>query len=370
VEVTDGSGPVSGAGVSITCIGADVSPTSGATGSNGKFSAKFMPDDPGTCKLNVVAMAGGFDQASANVLVDSTQSMDAATMIFLVVLALAIVAVILLGIIFFLRRWFSSELQIALKKTRIPADGMTRMPLRATMTNGFRLPRKMPRDTEVEFETTGGTIRDVIIHAGHDGATTEITSARAFGPVYITARAGGRTATARAELVPLNGALEVTVSPTSIPADNRSSATVTIRVKDGVGNYLKPLEDTVIELVSTLGDALGSVTMPAGVPSATATIVSGDMTGVAVIAATMGDLRGEAKLEFVGLPKRYCMHCGTQMTLEATACPACSQVPPSGVDTKQCPTCGTVIPEKAQFCYKCGAMQSIAGLPKKVGETT
>jgi YVTN family beta-propeller protein len=368
VEVTDGNSPVSGSGVSIACIGANVSPASGATGSNGKFSARFMPEDTGAFTLNVVAMAGGFDQASANVLVDVTRSMDAATLIFLVVLALAIVAVILLGIIFFLRRWFSSELQVVLKKTRIPADPAVRVPLRVMFTNGFRIPRKMPRDTDVEFETTGGAVRDVTINAGRDSATTEVTASREFGPVTITARAGGRTATTRAEFVVVNGTLEMAATPASIPADGRSSATIVIKVKDGAGNYLKPLEDTVIELGTTLGDVISSVTMGAGSQSATATIMSGDMTGVAMIAASMGDMRGEARLEFEGLPKRFCMHCGSQMTMEAAFCPACSQTPPSGVDTKQCPTCGTVIPEKAQFCYKCGAMQAVPGQLKKTKE--
>jgi hypothetical protein len=59
-------------------------------------------------------------------------------------------------------------------------------------------------------------------------------------------------------------------------------------------------------------------------------------------------------------PERYCMHCGTGMSLEAAECPKCGKTPPSGVDTRECPACSTVIPEAAQFCYRCGLKQ-----PKK-----
>ena len=59
-------------------------------------------------------------------------------------------------------------------------------------------------------------------------------------------------------------------------------------------------------------------------------------------------------------PERYCMHCGTGMSLEAAECPGCGKTPPSGVDTRECPACSTVIPEAAQFCYRCGLKQ-----PKK-----
>jgi ribosomal protein L40E len=68
-------------------------------------------------------------------------------------------------------------------------------------------------------------------------------------------------------------------------------------------------------------------------------------------------MRGEGRLTFGSLPKRFCMHCGSTMTMEASQCPKCGLTPPSGVDTKQCPTCSTVIPEPARFCYNCGARQ-------------
>jgi ribosomal protein L40E/uncharacterized protein YceK len=55
--------------------------------------------------------------------------------------------------------------------------------------------------------------------------------------------------------------------------------------------------------------------------------------------------------------KRFCMHCGTSMPLEAEVCPKCGKTPPSGVDVKTCKNCNAVIPIVAKFCAECGASQ-------------
>lgn len=55
--------------------------------------------------------------------------------------------------------------------------------------------------------------------------------------------------------------------------------------------------------------------------------------------------------------KRFCMHCGFQMSSADTSCARCHRQPPSGVDTKVCPNCGAVIPALAKFCRDCGAGQ-------------
>jgi RNA polymerase subunit RPABC4/transcription elongation factor Spt4 len=60
---------------------------------------------------------------------------------------------------------------------------------------------------------------------------------------------------------------------------------------------------------------------------------------------------------------RFCMHCGASMSIDAAKCPKCGLTPQSGVDTKQCSNCGTVIPESAKFCYNCGGAQP--EIPKK-----
>lgn len=359
LSVTDGLKPLSDVGINITCTGGTIVPAYGKTDSDGKFNAKFLPDDSGTYTITAMAVASGYEQASSSVMVDAVKNLDLSEYIFWIVLVIIIIAALIIGTIWFLRRWLRKSLVIVPKKTRIPADGTTRVPIRVQFMNGFGMPKKMGSDLDVEFETTAGKIKNVTLPSRREYVDTELTSSAEFGPVTITAKSGRDIAMAEVAFVINNGSLEVTISPDSIPADGKSSATITIKIKDEKGNYIKPLEDTVVEFNTSLGDTASSVYMPAGSLSANATVFSGDMTGLAVITASMGNLRGEGKIEFRGLPKRFCMNCGMPMTLDASSCPSCNQIPPSGVDTKQCLTCGTVIPEQAQYCHKCGAMQSV-----------
>lgn len=57
--------------------------------------------------------------------------------------------------------------------------------------------------------------------------------------------------------------------------------------------------------------------------------------------------------------RRFCMHCGFQMSSGDVYCGRCHRQPPSGVDTKVCPNCGAVIPTLAKFCRDCGAGQPV-----------
>jgi ribosomal protein L40E len=359
LSVTDGLKPLSDVGINITCTGGNIVPAYGKTDSDGKFNAKFLPDGAGTYTITAMAVAGGYEQASSSAMVDAVKNLDLSEYIFWIVLVIIIVAALIIGTIWFLRRWLRKSLVIVPKKTRIPADGTTRVPIRVQFMNGFGMPKKMGSDLDVEFESTAGKIKNVTLPSRRAYVDTERTSSAEFGRVTITAKSGRDIATAEVEFVIDNGSLEVTISPDSIPADGKSSATITIKIKDAKSNYIKPLEDTVVEFNTSLGDTASSVYMAAGSLSANATIFSGDMTGLAMITASMGNIRGEGKIEFRGLPKRFCMNCGMPMTLDASSCPSCNKIPPSGVDTKQCMTCGTVIPEQAQFCHKCGAMQSV-----------
>lgn len=61
--------------------------------------------------------------------------------------------------------------------------------------------------------------------------------------------------------------------------------------------------------------------------------------------------------------RRFCMHCGFQMSSTDVSCPRCRRQPPSGVDTKVCPNCEAVIPTQAKFCRDCGAGQPATSAP-------
>jgi YVTN family beta-propeller protein len=359
ISVTDGVKPLGDARINVTCNGGSIVPAYGKTDSDGKYNAKFIPDDAGTYNIAVVATATGFEQASSSTMVDATESLVLSDFVFWIALIIVILAILIIAIVWFLRKWLRKSLVIVPKKTRIPADGTTKVPVRVQYVNGFGMPSRMRSDLDVELEATSGTIKSVTLPSRRDYVDTDLTASKEFGTVSITAKSGRDVASAEVLFVVDNGSLEVGVAPDSIPADGKSSASITVKVKDGKGNYVKPLEDTVIEFNTSLGDAVSSVYMPAGDQSANATIFSGDMTGISVVTASMGNLRGEAKIEFRGLPKRFCMNCGSPMTLDAQSCPSCGKNPPSGVDTKQCMTCGTVIPEQAQFCHKCGSMQNV-----------
>jgi RNA polymerase subunit RPABC4/transcription elongation factor Spt4 len=62
-------------------------------------------------------------------------------------------------------------------------------------------------------------------------------------------------------------------------------------------------------------------------------------------------------IRFIPTGKRYCMDCGTAKRIDTPYCPECGKLPPSGVDTKTCAACLTVIPQTARYCDKCGAKQ-------------
>lgn len=142
-----------------------------------------------------------------------------------------------------------------------------------------------------------------------------------------------------------------------IPADGNSTATIILKVRDRNGMFLTYLDEKIIGLKTTLGTVPAVVKIEPRAPYGTATIISGNQKGTALVRASTGSVAGEGKVQFRELGKRYCMHCGVQMAMEAPFCPKCGKIPPSGVDTKQCSTCNAVLPQPATFCDKCGARQ-------------
>jgi RNA polymerase subunit RPABC4/transcription elongation factor Spt4 len=253
--------------------------------------------------------------------------------------------------------WLKRSLKVIPMKAKLPADGVSTTPVRAQFVNGLGMAKKQGKALEVDLESTAGRIGSTSIPAGKYYVDSVLTSSKEFGPVTITARAGGKSATARVDFIAENGKIEVEAQPETVPADGKSSATITVRVKDDKGNVVAPLTDKSLDLKTTLGTLPSPLKWPARATSVTANLLSGEASGTAVITATLDGLKGEGKVAFQGMPKRFCMHCGAPMSLEAALCPKCGKTPPSGTDVKECASCKTVIPDPARFCHHCGAQQ-------------
>ena len=151
--------------------------------------------------------------------------------------------------------------------------------------------------------------------------------------------------------------LRVTVSPTMLPADGRSTAEVTVEVLDEAGVSTEVAADTPVNIAATLGTVRSPVTIAEGSSSASSTLSAGFDIGTSNVSAEAPGLKtGTVTIQLVER-RRYCMHCGSQMPLNENTCPKCGKVPPSGVEVKECMNCGVVIPSVAAFCGECGAGQ-------------
>jgi len=160
------------------------------------------------------------------------------------------------------------------------------------------------------------------------------------------------------EEAPRPTALRITVDPTELLADGRSSSTITIELLDKDGQPMKAPQNTEVRLTASKGHVVSPVTIGEGQTSVAAKLVSSMEVGEVRVATAARGLEGTSTtLTFIE-KKRYCMHCGTRMPLAVTRCPKCGREPPSGVDVKSCPNCGEIIPKVAGFCSACGASQA------------
>ena len=340
----------------------------GSTGNGVKVAHNFTSNGTYMVALTVTDNLGATNSCSSQVIVSSVvKPMPGGLELSGTMLAAAaiIALIVVLIVVVFLYLWLKSTLKIEPKASKVPADGKSYIPVKVMFVNGLGMVKKQRSDVEVEMSSTAGKIENVVIPTGRDFVEARLVSSEEFGPVTITARAKGKSAKAEVSFVYDKAVLDVSVSPDSIPADGKSSANIVIRVRDGSGKFISPLAERTIDLKSTLGVVKGPVKLMPKDQSATASITSGEVSGTAIITATSGDLKGEGRIAFVGMPKRFCMHCGSPMTMEASSCPKCGLTPPSGVDTRQCSTCGVVIPEAAKYCYKCGARQPEVAKPQQ-----
>ena len=151
--------------------------------------------------------------------------------------------------------------------------------------------------------------------------------------------------------------IKITANPKELLADGRSTSTITVELIDDEGKPMKAHEDVEVLLSTSLGGVSSPVKVSKGETSGRAILTSSTEFGdLKVDAVSRGLKSASVALSFVE-KKRYCMHCGTRMPLDADVCPKCGKFPPSGVDVKVCNNCGEVIPIVAEFCSACGANQ-------------
>ena len=185
---------------------------------------------------------------------------------------------------------------------------------------------------------------------------------------------------------------DISFEPKEIPADGKSTSVITIGLLDDEGKPYEATQDTTVTVSTTGGvlvsssevkkdEATGTMTITDSVKQAVESLLTQKDEGgmglsikegetsvdvaivsslevgeVTISVSAPGVRRKTVRMEFTE-KRRYCMHCGTQMSIKDRACPNCSQMPPSGVDVKSCPNCGEVIPSQAKFCSECGAGQ-------------
>jgi RNA polymerase subunit RPABC4/transcription elongation factor Spt4 len=163
----------------------------------------------------------------------------------------------------------------------------------------------------------------------------------------------------RPTAMPVPAKVEIKAEPKEIIADGVSKSFITIQLLDKKGKPIAAPDDTEVKLTTTGGKLERAVVkIPKGKEKAETVLISSKETGKIDLAADASGLESiDIKLNFTQKP-RYCMHCGTMMTLNAKACQNCGNTPLAGVDTKACPNCESVIPVAAKFCSECGAGQA------------
>jgi RNA polymerase subunit RPABC4/transcription elongation factor Spt4 len=148
--------------------------------------------------------------------------------------------------------------------------------------------------------------------------------------------------------------------PTEIPADGRSSTTLTMTLLDSDKNPIQAPEDIEVTVTTTNGKldaADGRITIKKGETTGRAALFASTTMGAVDITASSPGLEYARMSLMFSEKRRYCMNCGSSLKMTDLGCPKCHSLPPSGTDVKKCMNCGEVIPALARFCGECGARQ-------------
>jgi PKD repeat protein/ribosomal protein L40E len=358
VKTKDGN-PVPNASVTLNSTAeGTVSPLTNTTDHTGTVLFRFHGVTEGNATITALAESPVYIGSVQKLTIRVTPAATGTDLLVPLEAIVALVLILVIVALVLLYLWTRSRFILKPKVKEVPADGRSSIPIRVQFANGFGRLKKQHSDREIHLEATAGRIQDVVIPAGREYVDATLTASKECGLVLVTATTEDKAkATAEVRFTGDEAAIDVEITPAEIPADGTSTATIILRVRDRNGTYLTYLDEKVIGLTTTLGTVPATVRVEPRAASGTAMIVSGDKTGTALVRARTGSVAGEARVQFKELGKRYCMHCGVQMEMEAPSCPNCGRIPPSGVDTKQCSTCNAVLPQPAVFCDKCGARQ-------------
>ena len=154
--------------------------------------------------------------------------------------------------------------------------------------------------------------------------------------------------------------IKVTAEPVNLVANGEEKSVITLQLLDKNGEPMSAPTDTTVKVTAAKGKLEPSIiTIPKGKDAEKTILISSTEAGPVPVSADAEGLKSiTITLNFT--PRtRYCMHCGTQMSIKDKACRNCGKAPPAGADTKTCANCEAVIPVIAKFCSECGAGQQV-----------
>jgi hypothetical protein len=189
---------------------------------------------------------------------------------------------------------------VSANPTVIFADGVSTSTITATVTRG-----DLPEEgVLVTFTTTLGDINPITATTDVSGtATATLSSGEVTGTATVTAMIDSGSSSVDVEFMPVVIPLTVTVSadPLVIFADGVSTSTITASVTSAG----LPVEGVVVTFTTTLGD-ISPITATTDVSGiATATLVSGEVSGIAKVTVSIDSDSSFVEVEFIELPKTY-----------------------------------------------------------------
>ena len=196
------------------------------------------------------------------------------------------------------------ELDVQIEPESIPADGKStaKVTIRIKDEKGNFVPSCNGKI--IELSTDFGTITSPVkMLPGETAVTATITSAQKPGNVKVIASSSpyngeGKSLSAEGKIIFKESeevGLDIQIEHDSILADGKSTAEITIRIKDDKGNFIPSRDEKIVELSTTLGKVTSHVKIPSGATEGNATITSGRVVGTAIVTASSSPLTGEGK---------------------------------------------------------------------------